>query len=210
MELHELSVQLKNLAQTLDKNRSALNQPTFLKNASKFIAALDRFEKDVAAGLAGSSAEVTALKNTLAGLFSESEAGKLRAVTGTVFEKAIGRKRDEQFAEYLLRIAQAAVQADAQKEMANSLQRAYEERAARAQPKDKESRLKKISEIGAMTDEELDRERKRLLAKPTELLALVSATRIKVKQDEAGDPIVDKTLFNQLHRLGRKLHQNVG
>ena len=210
MELHELSVQLKNLAQTLDKNRSALNQPTFLKSASKFITALDRFEKDVAAGLEGRSAEVTALKNTLAGLFSESEAAKLRAVTGTVFEKAIGRKRDEQFPEYLLRIAQAAVEAGAQKEMADALQQAYAERVARTQPKDKESRLKKISEIGAMTPEELDREQTRLLSKPAELLALVSATRIRVKQDEAGDPIVDKTLFNQLLRLGRKLHQNVG
>ncbi|MBV8967749.1 MAG: hypothetical protein JO331_01650 [Verrucomicrobia bacterium] len=210
MELHELSVQLKNLAQTLDKNRSALNQPTFLKSASKFITALDRFEKDVAAGLEGRSAEVTALKNTLAALFSESEAGKLRTVTGTVFEKAIGRKRDEQFPEYLLRIAQAAVEAGAKKEMADALQQAYAERAARAQPKDKESRLKRISEIGAMTPEELDREQKRLLDKPAELLALVSATRIRVKQDEAGDPIVDKTLFSQLLRLGRKLHQNVG
>ncbi|MBV8586480.1 MAG: hypothetical protein JO308_09360 [Verrucomicrobia bacterium] len=210
MELHELSVQLKNLAQTLDKNRSALNQPTFLKSASKFITALDRFEKDVAAGLEGCSAEVTALKNTLAGLFSESEAGKLRTMTGTVFEKAIGRKRDEQFPEYLLRIAQAAVEAGAEKEMADALQQTYAERAARAQPKDKESRLKRISEIGAMTPVELDREQKRLLDKPAELLALVSATRIRVKQDEAGDPIVDKTLFNQLLRLGRKLHQNVG
>jgi hypothetical protein len=210
MELHELSVQLKDLAQTLDKNRSLLNQAAFLKSASKFITALGRFQKDVATGLEGRSVEVIALKNTLAGLFSESEAGKLRTVTGTVFEKAIGRKRDEEFPEYLLRIAQAAVEAGAQKEMADALQRAYEQRAARAQPKDKESRLKKISEIGAMTSEELDREQKRLLTKPAELLALVSATRIKVKQDEAGDPIVDKTLFNQLLRLGRKLHQNVG
>ena len=164
----------------------------------------------MAAGLEGRSAEATALKNTLVGLFTESEAGKLRTLTGTVFEKAIGRKRDEPFSDYLLRIAQAVVEAGAEKEIADAIQRAYAQRAARSQPKDKESRLKKISEIGAMAPEDLDREQKRLLAKPAELLALVSATRIKVKQDAAGKPIVDKSLFNQLLRLGRKLHQNVG
>ena len=50
----------------------------------------------MAVGLEGRSAEVTALKNTLAGLFLEKESGQLRTLTGKVFEKQI-RRRDAFF-----------------------------------------------------------------------------------------------------------------
>jgi hypothetical protein len=208
MSLSEISRHLRQTANSIDSSADTLNRPKFMKVADSFLKTLQKFDSAIAEHSAGPTPEVHEIETSLKSLFGLTQDTKrIGQIAKSVFGAAFNPKKTEDFAAYVLRVAEQAVALGRQGPLRQALQAVYDQRAESESLKTEEDLIMKVVSLANLTPPDLESEQTRLIKNPELFLRLAQA--VDIQPAKSGKLIPNKTLFGKLMKIAHRLDRNI-
>jgi hypothetical protein len=208
MSLSEISLHLRQTADSIESNAETLNRPKFLKLADSFLKTLQKFDSAIAEHSAGPPPEVHEIEISLKSLFGTTRDSKqIGQIAKAIFGSAFNAKKTEEFSAYVARVAEQAVALGKQEPLRQALQAVYDQRAESESLKTEEDMIMKVVSLASLTQPDLEREQARLIANPGLFLRLAEA--VAIPKGKSGKLIPNKALFGKLMKAAHRLDRNI-